>query len=586
MRWALIALVGALAAAVPAAGSTPSARILFDQPAASQFDLVETDADATGYLNLTPGDQPFYVGDQDGSWSPDGSRIVFQSHRDSNVSTEIYVMNADGSDQRRLTHDGPDGVQSVGGSVFDTSPLWSPRGDVIASLKGVSNKQDVWLMAPDGSGRRALTTDGLPRALLQWFADGTRLLVQQGDSFYAVPISGAAPTKLGTGIAPVLSPDGSRVAYAVPGAGLWVVGTGGGAPRELSVLPAANPSWSPDGTRIAFVGTRIFSELTSRFGPAQRSDIYTVRADGTDLQRLTGPFDEQYSTLPSGGSPTWWPDSSRLFFSSFRALSEPATTYQMNPDGSCEGRFGSSGPALQRPLWWPGSQPRLGPIQCVDLRLTLQPTAHPAALGEQVPIRFLVDNDGSEPATAVRVELRSPGPVRLGGPPSCSGPILDVTCTIDFLPPRGSQVVTFTASSTTAGNYPLTVTAGALEQDSDPTTNTTQTGVQVLPCTEVGTFGDDVLYGSPGPDKICGLTGADRIYGGAGNDYIDSGNGADIVAGGPGHDTILTKGGNDTVYARDGERDWVDCGSERDVAVVDRFDRTFHCETVVRPKKP
>jgi Ca2+-binding RTX toxin-like protein len=257
----------------------------------------------------------------------------------------------------------------------------------------------------------------------------------------------------------------------------------------------------------------------------------------------------------------------------------------MNPDGSCEGRFGESGPPLWNPLWRPGSQPGLGPIRCVDLRLTLKPTTHPAALGEAVPISFLLDNDGSEPATAVHVELKAAEPIRLAGGAGCSGPPLDVVCTIDLLAPRTTQLVTFTASSTTAGNYPLTVSAGAIEPDSDPSTNTMQTGVQVLPCTEVGTFGDDFLYGSPGPDRICGLTGADHISGGAGNDYLNGDGGADIIGGGPGHDTILGKGGNDTIYARDGERDWIDCGTERDVAVVDRFDRTFHCETVVRPKK-
>jgi TolB protein len=118
--------------ALPAAGSTPGARVLFDEPHSSSTDLVEVDADATGYVNLTPGDQTFYVGDEDGSWSPDGARIVFASHRDSNVSTEIYVMNADGSNQQRLTHDGPDGVQNVGGQAFDFAPVWSSNGSQIA----------------------------------------------------------------------------------------------------------------------------------------------------------------------------------------------------------------------------------------------------------------------------------------------------------------------------------------------------------------------------------------------------------------------------------------------------------------------
>ena len=48
---------------------------------------------------------------------------------------------------------------------------------------------------------------------------------------------------------------------------------------------------------------------------------------------------------------------------------------------------------------------------------------------------------------------------------------------------------------------------------------------------------------------------------------------------------IIAKGGNDTVYAREGKRDTIDCGNERDVAIVDRLDVVRHCETVVRPRR-
>jgi hypothetical protein len=55
--------------------------------------------------------------------------------------------------------------------------------------------------------------------------------------------------------------------------------------------------------------------------------------------------------------------------------------------------------------------------------------------------------------------------------------------------------------------------------------------------------------------------------------------------GGAGRDMILGKGGSDTIYARAGDRDYIDCGSERDVAIVDRIDHVAHCETAVRPKR-
>ena len=114
MRTVVALGVLGLVFAVSASGSTPSAQILFTAAAGTSTDIVTLDADATSYRNLTPGQAAFYVADSDGSWSPDGSKIAFTSHRDSNVGSEVYVMNADGSNQRRLTHDGPDGVPDPG----------------------------------------------------------------------------------------------------------------------------------------------------------------------------------------------------------------------------------------------------------------------------------------------------------------------------------------------------------------------------------------------------------------------------------------------------------------------------------------
>lgn len=589
MRSTLAFAVVALVLAASAAGSTPGARILFLQPLANGTDVVETDADATGYLNLTPGQETPYASDQDGSWSPDGSQVVFTSHRDSNVSTEIYVMDADGSDQRRLTHDGPEGVQNVGGQPFDFSPVWSPDGGSIAYLKGVGQADDVWMMRPDGGDQRRVTVDGGVKRGLQW-SSRDRLLYENGGTIYDL-VEGRPPVSVAHGLGAVWSPDGRRIAFTDE-TGLWTIGPDGQDPVHVATMPAAQPSWSPTGGRIAFVGTRTFPELTSRFGPAMRQDLYTVRLDGSDLRRLTGPVDDRYSGLPTGSSPIWWPDGSRLFFLSQR--SDTSTTYQMNSDGSCEGPFAPPTSRLLVPVWQPGSQPGLGPIGCVDLRLVFDAGAAavggPAGLGQPTELRFILDNDGSETATGVRVQIASPAPqARIesenGSSAVCTGTGQVLVCTLPALPPGRPVAIAFGLSSPSAGSYPLTATASAIEQDSDPTTNSVQTGFQVLPCTRVGTYGDDVLYGTPGPDKICGLTGADHIYGGAGNDYIDSGNGADIVVGGPGRDTIVTKGGNDLVYARDGQRDVIDCGTERDVAVVDRLDVVSHCETVVRPKR-
>jgi Tol biopolymer transport system component len=593
VRTALGLLVLALAFTVSAAGSTPAARILFEQNVDSSLDLVTLDADATTYRDLTPGRQTFYASDQDGSWSPDGSRLVFTSHRDSNVATEIYVMDADGSDQRRLTNDGPNGVQSTSAEVFDRAPVWSPSGGTIAYLKSVRGAVDVWLMRPDGSDQRQLTSDGGNKGSLAWSPDGARVTYETGSAVFAVPAGGGPPVRLAEGLGLAWSPDGRRIAY-VNAEGLWVAGADGRDPTRVSTMPVGSPSWSSDGSRIAFVGTRVYPELASKFGAPARQDIYTVQPDGSGLRRLTGPRGEEYSPFPQGGYvPTWWPDGSRLFFeSSQRAPGEFATTYVMNVGGSCEGRFAQTPIQLRRPLWRPGSQPALGPIRCADLRVKAEPIGGyvgPAALGQTSPFRFDIDNDGNETATGVRVEVRSSADIEIldgnGGAFPCGGPRLDLVCALPPLSPADVRSVSFLVRSRVAGIFPFSLSVTALEPDTDPSTNTLATSTQVLPCDQVGTYGADVLVGTPKRDRICALPGADRVYGAAGNDYLDSGNGADTIVGGPGRDEILAKGGNDTIYARDGQLDTIDCGSERDIAVVDRLDVVSHCETVVRPRR-
>lgn len=82
--------------------------------------------------------------DTGGSYSPDGTRITFESDRSG--TQQIYVMNADGSNQRRI---------SFGGGRYAT-PVWSPRGDLIAYTH-LGGGFSVGVMGVDGSGAKDLT---------------------------------------------------------------------------------------------------------------------------------------------------------------------------------------------------------------------------------------------------------------------------------------------------------------------------------------------------------------------------------------------------------------------------------------------
>ena len=79
-----------------------------------------------------------------GSFSPDGSKICFESDRSG--SQQVYVMNADGSDQHRISF--------FGGRA--ATPEWSPRGDQIAFTHIAGNLR-IAVMSPSGQGMRYLT---------------------------------------------------------------------------------------------------------------------------------------------------------------------------------------------------------------------------------------------------------------------------------------------------------------------------------------------------------------------------------------------------------------------------------------------
>jgi TolB protein len=98
------------------------------------------------------------------SYSPDAGRIVFNSDRGG--SQQLYTMNADGSDVRRIS--------PPGGGRYGT-PVWSPRGDLIAFTKIEGGQFFIGVMRPDGSGERLLTKAFLVEAPT-WAPNGRVLM--------------------------------------------------------------------------------------------------------------------------------------------------------------------------------------------------------------------------------------------------------------------------------------------------------------------------------------------------------------------------------------------------------------------------
>jgi uncharacterized repeat protein (TIGR01451 family) len=285
---------------------------------------------------------------------------------------------------------------------------------------------------------------------------------------------------------------------------------------------------------------------------------------------LTGPFDD----LNVGGihpvAPSFSPDGTVL---GFRV--EGSTPWQANADGTCAHPLIGLGPIADGPYWRPASAAG-PPVRCVDLYATATADPPQAALGQQVQLRIVVENHGNVVAHDVAVNLTATDPAAELRGCTASG------CPIGTVAPGTSQTVYASIFSYKAGNLTAHYTTSSSPQDITPDDSTGVTGATVLPCTIVGSWGADRLLGTSQNDRICGLPGPDWISGGAGDDYLNGGSGDDTIFGGEGHDTILGGGGRDVIFARDGRRDWIDCGTEYDIAVVDRLDHVRNCERVLR----
>lgn len=222
-------------------------------------------------------------------WSPDGSRIVFSSGRDQNF--EIYVMNADGSNQTRLTYN----------QGINQSPDWSPDGSRIA----FESNHDIYVMDADGSNQTRLTDSQAFDKDSDWSPDGSRIVFssnRDGDNFeiYVIEADGSNLTRLTYNTAndhePVWSPDGSRIAFYsfldTPSVEIYVMDADGSNLTRLTNNHAwdSDPQWSPDGKYITFTSAR-----DGTF------DIYVMNADGSEQTSLThnpGRTDFQPSWSP------------------------------------------------------------------------------------------------------------------------------------------------------------------------------------------------------------------------------------------------------------------------------------------------
>ena len=224
------------------------------------------------------------LGDQTTSTGTLCSKIAFSSDRDGNY--EIYVMNPDGTNATRLTHD----------TAIDDFPDISPDGGKITFESTRNGSSEIYVMNPDGSNQTRLTFSG-------------------------------------SNTNPAFSPDATKIVFVstrTGGRGVWVINSDGTNETQLATFTAdggGRPHFSPDGSKIVF-------DWDISFGGSLRGQIFIMNADGSSLLNITNDSSiDDYD-------PAYSPDGTKIVFSSDRPDSfEPGANYQihiMNADGTGE----------------------------------------------------------------------------------------------------------------------------------------------------------------------------------------------------------------------------------------------------------
>ena len=281
-------------------------------------------------------------GFDDPVWSPDGTWIAMNGSVEQDED-DIYIIKPDGTGLFRLS-DHPE---------RDFGPVWSPAGDQIAFTTNRDDHNDqVFLVDRDGNNLLPLTKQGINAEQPAWSPDGKWIALSYEYELVLInPETGEFKqlTQLDDGHHkyPSWSPDGTALAFIAgveeEGGKKWpqifLINPDGSNIRQLTNQPFQHrmPVWSPDGTRIAFKG---------RPDTKSAYSLWVINSDGSSRLLLSEMLSLDYP-------PSWSPDSSQLTFAAAVEGRTDQDIFLINADGTDLIRLTDSEKTEAFPDWRP-----------------------------------------------------------------------------------------------------------------------------------------------------------------------------------------------------------------------------------------
>ena len=236
--------------------------------------------------------------------SPDGQWIAFITTRAGDWDVFKMKVAGDSYGVTRLTTF----------SGFDLEPSWGSNNKILFSRGPAQHYEDIWVMNADGTGQQRLTYEADFDEYPDWNPSGTKIayasmggVINGPKNIWVMNADGSNKHKLNTvfGFQPSWSPDGTRIAFKcyISGSNICVMNADGTNVKQLSFGGGNthDPDWSPDSKQITYASNKDGDW-----------EIYVMNADGTNVRQLTSNtrFEDNY--------PAWSPDGKHIIFSSNR----------------------------------------------------------------------------------------------------------------------------------------------------------------------------------------------------------------------------------------------------------------------------